>query len=55
MNFILGLYYYHKKNDDKIIEKEMSICSIYGVIILETNIHDFIKKMFKSLENGYGN
>lgn len=52
MNFILGLYYYYKK-DDKRIEKEIFIKGVYGVIMLEINTHDFIEKNIKSVENRY--
>ena len=55
MSFILGLYCYHEKNNDKIIEKEMFIWGFYEVILLEINIHDFIEEIFKLVENKYKN
>ena len=30
INFILGLYYYHKKDDDKIIEKKYLFAGFMG-------------------------
>ena len=41
--------------DDKVIEKEMFIRGVYGVIKLEMNTYNFFKESFKSLENRYGN
>lgn len=41
--------------DDKVIEKEMFIRGVYGVIKLEMNTYNFFKESLKSLENRYGN
>lgn len=46
MNFRLSFYYYYEK-DDKLIEKEMFIWGVYGVITLEINTHGFIEKVLK--------
>ena len=51
MNFILVIFYHYKK-DDKIIEKEMFIQRVYGVITLEINIHDFTEYIFNPLVPG---
>ena len=52
MNFILGLYnYYEKDKDDEVIEKEMFIQGVYGVIMIEINTLDFIEEIFKLLGN----
>ena len=48
MNFRLSFYYYYEK-DDKLIEKEMFIWGVYGVITLE------IKSYFKSAKSRYEN
>ena len=35
------------------IEKKMFAQGVYGVIILEINTYDFIKQIFKPVENVY--
>ena len=47
MNFTLGLYYLHKK-DDVVDEKEMFIWEVSGTTMLEINTNNFIEETFIS-------
>ena len=54
MNFILGFYYLHEK-DDVETKREMFIRQKLILMILEININDFIKEIFIQVKNGYEN